>query len=336
MLLTSLRAARPASILLSCSLTLLLAACSPVQDSWPEPAEADQAHTGIDTPSPDAGNATFAASGYTFEPGSPGRRVALPVRLDPDPNNARTIRAAYRRDEPYTRPTPREQREARVMVLAEADLLAKGGIPTYRGDGSASNPSAVKFVSAPGALTLDYIASPQLNSIDELPHALRVVVYHLSDRAELDRLAEHEDGIRKLLEGEYFDEAVKGVRKHHIQPDSSGQLLIDRPEGGRYVAVVAGYDAPHAGSSVYVTEYSLGQWDMPGETLAHRSKDMFSPLPLHLQAALGDVGMAVQDTGRIFGNMKRVTNLNRQQARHVAVQKTPFPVSLIYDPRLWR
>ncbi len=224
------------------------------------------------------------------------------------------VPAVHREASPQTRPTVRELREAKAASMQEWDALMNGGLPLYRGDGSSSNINSVRFGASPGALTLDCYASPRLNFADGEPHALTLVVYHLSDRAAFDQLARHEEGIRKLLEGEYFDDSVVGVRRHDIQPGARVRLLEDRREGGRYVALVAGYGRLHARTSVHVAEYRLYRWNAAGESVFSRDKAMYSPYPMHLRALLDEEEMRVDDRDATLERMRAVTKVERAQA----------------------
>lgn len=245
-------------------------------------------------------------------------RTFLGISRDTSPNGGRVRRAANLAGDPKSYPTPREQRAARALAKAEQEIIEKsGGAIMYRPDGSSSQAHAVKFVESSGALTVKYSASARLNCLDGIPHAMLLVVYHLSDRAALDQLARHEDGMRTLLAGEAFDEAVKSVRKHYVQPGADGTLLLERPENGRFVAIVAGYAEPSARTSLHVAEYGLGQWYAPGPTAMHRRKSMYTPLPMHLLVALGEQSMSVKNTGRIHGSTQKVHLLMAEQVQHL-------------------
>lgn len=238
------------------------------------------------------------------------------VRLDDSYAEARTARGERLAGDPRVRPTPQEQRRARAMVEAQANHLVSGGGIRYRGDGSASSPEQVRFVACPGALTVDYEALPALNCHDGQPHAMVFVVYHLTDRAGLDQIARTGEGIRRLLAGDRFDESVLSVRQLTLQPDSGGQLIVDRPENGRFVALIAGYNDPHPTTSLYVAEYQLGRWSKEGETAIHKSQYMYTPLPLNLTVRFAEKEMQVRDTGFIYGDMRRVTEMTWDQMRH--------------------
>lgn len=218
--------------------------------------------------------------------------------------------------DPRTQPSFREQREARAAEYAEADMRARGGNIFVKHDGSSSNPNQVKFAAAPGALGLCIDASPGLNAVDNIPNAMVVLVYHLSDRGELDQLSQSEAGMRRLLEGKLFDASAKSVREMTIQPGQTMQLALDRAEDGRYVAIVAGYNRPDARTSLCVIPYGVGEYKKKGETSFHRAVNMYAPLPMNLRVSLGEKDMQVSETDRIYRNLQSSTRLQRQQPYH--------------------
>lgn len=252
------------------------------------------------------------------EPAAEGSSSFFGVKRDTEPDAGRVRRAANLAGDPKSYPTPREQRAARALARAEQEIIEKsGGAIMYRPDGSSSKAHTVKFVASAGALTVKYSATERLNRLDGVSHAMLLVVYHMRDRAALDQLAGHEDGMRTLLAGEMFDDAVMSVRKHYIQPGADGTLLLERPENGRFVAIVAGYAEPSARTSLYVAEYGLGQWYAPGTTPMHRRKAMYTPLPMHLLVALDEQSMSVKNTGRIHGGTQKVHLLMAEQVQHM-------------------
>lgn len=255
-------------------------------------------------------------SGARVDP-AVGEYSLLGLHRDHGADLARVRRAEHLAGDPKLVPSAREQRMARAMAEAEARLVRQGGMMLYRWDGSASKPTKVDFVASPGALTLNYAASEKLNRTDGESHALLLVVYHLSDRAAFDQLATHEDGIRKLLEGERFDDSVKRVRTFDVQPGARGQLLFDRPEGGKFVALVAGYARPSGETSVYVTEYGLGRWKMPGKTIFERDQYLFSPQPLTIEVRLGQCEMAAKNSGKMLGMLQNTQDMTFEQVQHI-------------------
>lgn len=247
----------------------------------------------------------------------------LGIRLDPAPDRKREARIQRMTDDPRLHPSPREQREARAMAMAQAEIMRQDGGILYRGDGSASSPEQVRFIASRGALTVDYRAADLLNRADGLPHALVFVVYHLSNRAAFDQLASHEEGLRRLLEGERFDNSALSVEQHVIQPGMAGSLQIHRPENGRYVGLVAGYARGDARTAVHVAEYGMGRYKKEGKSYLDRMVYMFTPLPMHLKVDLDETDMWVRDTGLIYGDMRNVTNLMWRQTQYYQSEMIP-------------
>lgn len=250
--------------------------------------------------------------------------AAFEVRLDDGPGIERHERAARRVRDARATPSYRELRQARATAFAEADMTLRGGNTYIRHDGSSSNPGQVKFAAAPGALGLRVEASPYLNAVEQTPTALVLVVYHLSDRGALDKLAETEQGMRRLLEGEFFDSSVRGVRQIFVQPGMCSELALDRAENGRYVALVAGYNRPDARTGLFVVPYGIGEYKKKGETSFHRAVSMFTPLPMNLAVHLGESAMIISETGSIYHNLRDSTRILRRQTHYFEEPNTLF------------
>ena len=94
---------------------------------------------------------------------------------------------------------------------------------------------------APGAIRLQLKSDPQLNFFNNLPHSLMVCVYQLSDLNKLNQLAGDTEGIYKLRECEIFDSSVTQAKRLIVHPNQDLNLELDRAQGTKYVAIVAGY-----------------------------------------------------------------------------------------------
>ncbi len=215
-------------------------------------------------------------------------------RLDTE----RAVRAVRMADDPRSRPSYREQRQARAAVMAaennKKELAKIGASAVLTNGGASSKADQVKFVAAARALTLEISASENLNFADGASHALTVVVYHLSDRSAIDQLASTPDGMRKLLEGEPFDASVRAIRRLDIQPCQKGTVIIDRAENGRFAALVAGYHQPNSVNGYYAESYPIGQFVQQVDNVLLKSKMlMYTPMPLTLRVNLGDTAMEV-------------------------------------------
>lgn len=206
-------------------------------------------------------------------------------------------------EDPCAVPSYSELRKAKADAVAQAELKAQGGDTQIKPDGSSSNPVEVKFVASPGALGLEIQADKNLNTIEGLPHALVLVIYHLSDRTAFDQLASNTDGVLKLLEGNPFDASVKSVRQMFIQPGMHNVMTMERSEDGRYIAIVAGYNRPDPASSIFITSYGIGHYTKKNGVM-RKSTDMFTPLPLNLRVILGSGVMTVVERGEIYRNVE--------------------------------
>lgn len=250
-----------------------------------------------------------------------GEKSFLGFRRDTSPDQAKVRRITHFSDDSNLEPSAREQRIARAMARAESEIIEEGRHIMYRSDGSSTDPSRVDYVSMPGALTVNYQASERLNCVDGDAKALTLVVYHLSDRAALDQLSRHEDGMRFLLLGLRFDAAVKSVRKYHVQPGSSGELLFDRPQGGRYVAIVAGYNNLETDRALFVAEYGLGQYKHKERIIigVNVTRHFFQPLPLRINMRLGSEEMSAKASGKMLGRLRDAQMLEADQVRYMSL-----------------
>lgn len=240
--------------------------------------------------------------------------VVFGIRRD---NSLEMKRAAkiehHKPRDPRTTPSYGDLRAAQATRMLEDQIFERGGQTHIRYDGSSSNPAGISFPAIPGALGLRVTASSRLNSVDGVPTAAVLIVYHLKDRLALDQLARTEDGMLKLLEGEFFDNSVVAVRRLDIQPGTQADLEMARGEGGRHVAIVAGYNRPDSRTSLFVTSYHIGSYKKKADFYFERDIDMYVPLPLNLHVNLGEASMLVTETGGIYHNLRDSTQMQRRK-----------------------
>ncbi len=93
------------------------------------------------------------------------------------------------------------------------------------------------------ALQIHLIADPKLNFASGVPHTLVTCIYQLKDPNAFNQLAEDTNGIYKLLECGLFDAGVATAKRLIVHPGQDVNILLDRAEGAKYVAVVCGYYA---------------------------------------------------------------------------------------------
>lgn len=94
---------------------------------------------------------------------------------------------------------------------------------------------------AKGAINLQLKSDAELNFREGTAHTLVVCVYQLKDPNAFNQLAGYTDGLYKLLECSLFDDSVAVSKRIIVYPGQDVTLQLDRAEGAKYVAIVAGY-----------------------------------------------------------------------------------------------
>lgn len=91
------------------------------------------------------------------------------------------------------------------------------------------------------AIRLHIRADPKLNLDDDEAHTLLLCIYQLSDPNTFNQLSNDEDGLYTLLDCTLFGEGAAASKRLIVQPGQDLNMVLDRAEGSRYVAIVAGY-----------------------------------------------------------------------------------------------
>jgi type VI secretion system VasD/TssJ family lipoprotein len=100
----------------------------------------------------------------------------------------------------------------------------------------------VKYGYEKDAIELHLKADKQLNYKDKKAHALVICVYQLMSPNAFNQLAGNRGGLYSLLECSVFDPAGVAVSKQIVvSPGKDMDIKLDRAEGAKYVALVAGY-----------------------------------------------------------------------------------------------
>jgi type VI secretion system VasD/TssJ family lipoprotein len=92
------------------------------------------------------------------------------------------------------------------------------------------------------AIRLHIKADGNLNLADNEAHTLSLCIYQLSDPNVFNQLANDQDGLYKLLNCGLFGAGAAAARRVIVQPGQVLEMTLDRAEGARYVAFVAGYN----------------------------------------------------------------------------------------------
>lgn len=84
-------------------------------------------------------------------------------------------------------------------------------------------------------------ADSKLNLDEGEAHTLLLCAYQLSDPNTFNQLSNDQDGLYKLLECGLFGDGAAASKRLILQPGQDINMTLDRAEGARYVAIVAGY-----------------------------------------------------------------------------------------------
>ena len=100
----------------------------------------------------------------------------------------------------------------------------------------------VKYGYEKDAIELHLKADKQLNYKDKKAHALVICVYQLISPNAFNQLSGSRNGLNSLLECSVFDPTGVAVSKLIVvNPGKDMDMKLDRAEGAKYVALVAGY-----------------------------------------------------------------------------------------------
>jgi type VI secretion system VasD/TssJ family lipoprotein len=98
-----------------------------------------------------------------------------------------------------------------------------------------------QWTYAEEAIHLNIRADKQLNLDEGASHTLVLCVYQLSDPNAFNQLSSDQAGLYTLLECSLFGGGAVAANRLILQPGETLRMKLDRAEGARYVAVVAGY-----------------------------------------------------------------------------------------------
>ena len=91
------------------------------------------------------------------------------------------------------------------------------------------------------AIHLYLKSDPKLNLNEGMPHTLLVCAYQLKDPNAFNQLLNDDDGLYELLECSGFDSSVVNRERLTVHPGRDLEVTLNRAEGAKYVAIVAGY-----------------------------------------------------------------------------------------------
>lgn len=149
--------------------------------------------------------------------------------------------------------------------------------------GCATTQLPTEWTYGKDAIQIHIKADRKLNRDEGKAHTLMICIYQLKDPNAFNQLSQDTDGIYKLLDCGLFDAGVATAKRIIVSPGKTMTVTLDRAEGARYVAVVAGY-------FVLQKDRMIRLYPIPTVTeskgLINRTK-ISKPGPFQLELALG-------------------------------------------------
>lgn len=104
------------------------------------------------------------------------------------------------------------------------------------------DPARISWAFEPQGIRLILAADSQLNALGDNALALSLCVYQLKDQQPFSTITANQEGLRSFLECELKDPSVVSATHIYVQPGHKETRFLDRAEGAKYLAVVAGYN----------------------------------------------------------------------------------------------
>lgn len=99
----------------------------------------------------------------------------------------------------------------------------------------------IRWSYSPAGIMLQLAGDEKLNWCDDAPASLALCVYQLAAKLPVADMLRTPDGMEALLECERLDSSVVAARRLFLNPGEQARLPLDREEGVKFVALVAGY-----------------------------------------------------------------------------------------------
>ncbi|MDR0578069.1 MAG: type VI secretion system lipoprotein TssJ [Candidatus Accumulibacter sp.] len=103
------------------------------------------------------------------------------------------------------------------------------------------DPAHVTWEAKPGGLTLHLVSRSDLNEMDGTPLGLSLCVYQVADTKRFKALAATSGGLDALQECTVEAADAVAAKRFWMQPGEYREVVMDRAEGAKNLAVVAGY-----------------------------------------------------------------------------------------------
>lgn len=107
---------------------------------------------------------------------------------------------------------------------------------------AASTPDDVVWTFEKNAITLHINSVENLNTVNNEAHTVSLCIYQSPDSNSIQAFSQSEDGLKELLQCKSAIPERLQATQFYIQPNTSLDTKIDRAEGAKFIAVVAGFN----------------------------------------------------------------------------------------------
>ncbi len=140
------------------------------------------------------------------------------------------------------------------------------------------DPSKIAWSFLPGGISVTLKAESSINVVREKKHAVLIKLLQLDKKDVAEQMIKTSAGIIALLEGDGKDAGVLRGDSYYIQPGAQMEFTLDRTEGAKFFAVVAGFDSLDPRDCFSITPMPVHQGTERDWLVM--SKDVYSPAPL--------------------------------------------------------
>ena len=182
------------------------------------------------------------------------------------------------------------------LVLAAALCACSGQQPPEPGTlpppTPAETPEGVVWARAPEGIRISLTASADANLVNDDPHVVTICIYQAKTVEGLTARAATREGLIELLQCRPdFSESVKATQRY-VQPGEEAIFTLERAEGARYLAVVAGFDhldpaACYASTPIPIHTETTRPWYLFPKSTSYTAAPMDAVL--HLDAGQVDL-----------------------------------------------
>lgn len=145
---------------------------------------------------------------------------------------------------------------------------------------------------AKDAVTLDILATPNLNLVNNEPHTLVLAVLQMRDVTVFRKLVADTDALGAVLEGGPPGDGFLEVTRYVVSPGTRATLSLDRAENARLVGVAAGYYEFDAANAARVFEVPVNMTRKGWFTHHYEA----APGPLVVRLGLGALSIMRAET----------------------------------------